>query len=451
MARRCVCALIALCALLLSGCMRVSAELRVEDDGSGTFRALIAADRARIGDALVGIDDAAIEAIFPPAATVQAALPAGSTVEPYADGGFDGYIVTAPFAQPADLETILASLQGVVGAPAIGSLVLEPDGEGWRFESSMAAAVDDPVGTARSVLGTLAPGDLTDEQLDQVLEGLVLEFSVHLPGQVVEQNADRVTADGTLVWDLTASDGARTLSARSQPGDAVTGDGAPALVAQTTDDGTGGTTTVDTGTDTDPVDEPTASSGTATSSSDTAVVADGAEPAVASDDEDDGGGGGSAIVLVIVALVVAAAVVALVVALRGRSRRGAPPAPGGPTGWSGPGAGPMPTSAAPTAFGAPAGPPGPAPVDVPSAAADPTWAPSPMPAPSAPSAPASGPEADRWAPPPPPPPPDLGATRVLPAWGTDPDAPPDAPPPPMPTDPSPAGPTGPPAPPRPRG
>jgi hypothetical protein len=443
MARRCVCALIALSALLLTGCMRVSAELRVEDDGSGTFRALIAADRARIGDALVGIDAAAIEAIFPPASTVQAALPAGSTVEPYADGGFDGYVVTAPFAQPVDLETILASLQGVVGAPAIGSLVLEPDGDGWRFESSMSSAADDPVGTARTVLGTLAPGDLTEEQLDQVLEGLVLEFSVHLPGQVVEHNADRVTADGTLVWDLTASDGARTLSARSQPGDPVTGDGAPSLVAQPTGGATDGATSAETGTDTDPVDEPAASTGS-TTASDTAVASDGAEAAT---DETDDDGGGSAIVLVIVGLVVVAAVVALVVVLRGRSRRGGPPAPGAPVGWSGPGAGPVPAS--PPAPGAPS-PAGSPRVDAPNPALDPSWTPIPTAvAPVAPGAPTSGPEADRWAPPPTPPAPDLGATRVLPAWGTDPDAPPDAPPPPMPTDPTPAGPSGPPAPPAP--
>ena len=128
---------------------------------------------------------------------------------------------------------------------------------------------------------------------------------------------------------FTAADGTQTLTARSQPGEPVTGDGAPTLVALARGDATGGATTAETGTDTDPVDDPTASSGVPTST-DTAVATDGAEPvAAAADDEDDDGGGGSAIVLVIVALVVAAAVVALVFALRGRSRRGGPPVPPG--------------------------------------------------------------------------------------------------------------------------
>jgi hypothetical protein len=441
MARRwCVAALVAVCALALTGCVRVSTEVRVEDDGSGTFRALVALDRATFesvfGDLAEQLGDSVpTESLIPPIEEVEADLPEGASVEPYVDGGFEGYVVTAPFADAAGLQALLTAMDAGAEDSMFQQVVLEPDGDGWRFEATASGGVEGLSGDGSEEL-------IPAEQLDQLLQGLVLEFSLHLPGEVVEHDADRVTDDGTLVWDLAASEGTRTLSARSQPGDPVTGDGDPSLVAQAaggasgggaSDEGTGG-----------PVDDSVADGGTSGAD----------EPAsgeAASAEDDDDGGGGSAVVLVVVGLVVVAAIVALVLVLRGRAKGTAAPAAGG-WGGSDPGAGgppgPMPYGAPPLA---PTGGPPVAPVGPDGGWTPPPVPPAPVPAgaPGGPAAPTSGPEADRWAPPPPPPPPDLGATRVLPTWGTDPAAPPDAPPPPMPSGPGPSGPPAPPGAPRP--
>ena len=71
MARRwCVAALVAVCALALTGCVRVSTEVRIDDDGSGTFRALLAFDRETFeevfGDLAEELGGGAEESVIPP-------------------------------------------------------------------------------------------------------------------------------------------------------------------------------------------------------------------------------------------------------------------------------------------------------------------------------------------------------------------------------------------------
>jgi hypothetical protein len=199
--------------LVLTGCYRSDFGIEVNDDGSGHVDIVVAIDPERLQELAEQFGDEA-DIGADPCAEIRSesadtsALPEGADVEPYEEDGYCGVRVKADFPAGTDIQSfVLEDLDfGVTEDSPIGfqTFVIEPDGDGWRFEATMAA----DTGTAGVDTGLLS-GFLSDAS------NIV---RVKLPGHVVEENADRVE-DGSLVWELDVLGDTRTLSARAEPGD----------------------------------------------------------------------------------------------------------------------------------------------------------------------------------------------------------------------------------------
>ncbi len=211
-------ALLAL-AVLATGCIRAEIAIRVNADGSGTVSVLTAFDRSFIEAS--GGDDAPDGGAFDLSSLTEvdeSELPSGASVEPYEDGDFIGVRVTVPFESgddvAASIDRIFAGTGGEA-SPLAGDdsafrrLVLERDGDGWRFEADM----------------DISAGELTEETendpFSEAFARLLLgdaSFVVRLslPGEIVSHDADEIGPDGELVWNIDIFGGeTRTLSANS--------------------------------------------------------------------------------------------------------------------------------------------------------------------------------------------------------------------------------------------
>lgn len=215
-------------AVLAAGCIKLDVDVEVRDDGSGTLRLISALDveqleglAATFGEGVEPGEQPSIreqvEAIDP------AELPEGATVEYYDDGTFQGVELTVEFGPGTDIADLLdqglATTPGDTDAGDLGggmfeSFLLEPDGAGgWRFEATLPPADD------------LGADGMPPEMLEALIGDPEIRFAIRLPGRQVEHNADRVEDDGTLVWELGLTGaGEQALSARTVPGDPITGD-----------------------------------------------------------------------------------------------------------------------------------------------------------------------------------------------------------------------------------
>lgn len=206
--------LMALCAFVLTGCIRLEVTFTVEEDGSGAMEMVVALDEALLAlseqspDDLAGnLDD----------------LPPGATVDQYREDGFVGQVVRVPIP---DMELAAESLGSADDMTDITDFGFVREGDGWRFTMEIPPLGEELAGENEEVAAGLAAA-LLDEASFRV--------RVLLPGEVTEHNADRIE-DGVLVWDLdwTGME-PRTLSARSQmtgvgPVVVVVGAGAGAAV-----------------------------------------------------------------------------------------------------------------------------------------------------------------------------------------------------------------------------
>ena len=232
--RRPLAALLAL-AVLATGCFRAEIAIRVNADGSGTVSVLTAFDRSLMEAS--GGDDASGLGAFDLSDLTEideSELPPGASVEPYEEGDFIGVRVTAPFEAgddvAASIDRILAGTGGE-SSPLAGDdaafrrLVLERDGDGWRFEAEM----DISAGELTEETG----GDPFSEAFARLLLGdasFVVRLS--LPGESVSHNADEIGPDSELVWNIDIFGGeTRTLSASSDASGEGGGGGTTIVVA----------------------------------------------------------------------------------------------------------------------------------------------------------------------------------------------------------------------------
>jgi hypothetical protein len=168
-------------------------------------------------------------------------LPAGSKVEKYKEGNFEGVRVTTPFSKPEDvLPTLnkvgdaleglgdLGSLGGPGTAPrpssgaaratptpersssgsspadAFEKFVIQKTSDGWKFEATAKSA---------SSLGDAANDPMTQALMGSILKDASLTFSLRLPGKVTQTNADS-NKNGELKWNLPlTSSQPKTMSA----------------------------------------------------------------------------------------------------------------------------------------------------------------------------------------------------------------------------------------------
>jgi len=208
-------------ALLSASCIRVDVGIRVNDDGGGTVSFLTAIDSSAAGSLAKSLGGTSSDSDSGFTNIDKSTLPAGSTVEPYKEGKYEGARVTTPFRPGDDIAAIVNQISsstssaesGGVADPGSSSPLFEEfslakEGEGWTFKATISPENDITSGT----------GDLVSpEQLKVLFKDASFTVRVKLPGSVTSHNADSVK-NGELIWkiDIFATK-ARTLSARTGP------------------------------------------------------------------------------------------------------------------------------------------------------------------------------------------------------------------------------------------
>ena len=191
--------LLALAAVALVGCIRAEIAIRVNEDGSGEISVLTAVDAELFGELGAGLGGG--EDVDPFSDLNEADLPPGASVEEYDEDGFTGVRITLPFDPGDDLARSIDQAltqaggddtDGLVGSDgAFDSFSLVREGEGWRFDATVAP-VDDADEGADALGGAL---------FESLFSEASVEIKLSLPGDLIEHNADRVDG-GTLVWEL---------------------------------------------------------------------------------------------------------------------------------------------------------------------------------------------------------------------------------------------------------
>lgn len=203
--------LMTLVATLTAGCVQADLKLDVKDDGSGTYTALIAVN-AQLFQQLGGLSalDPDAEPTSSSADICQQMIddaqeetpPAGGKVEPYKKGDFCGVKISAPFA---NIEEGLALFNesSDSGGATLEDVTLEKQGNGWVFQAEW-----NPGDTSDATTGADA------DMAKQFLQGFSFVVRMKLPGGQVDQNADLIEDDGTMVWNLDPAT-ERTLTAKT--------------------------------------------------------------------------------------------------------------------------------------------------------------------------------------------------------------------------------------------
>ncbi len=188
--------LLAVVAFALAGC-RAEAELGidVESTGAGTFGFELGVDE-EFQDLIesTGQDIDELVGSVPPGATA---------LEPRQEDGLTVYGFTQGFADPEEATDLVS--QGTAGADLQASSFNLSVADGG---ATLDASFDLP--DAAEQAGEF--GGLT-QSLDEVFS---VALRVHLPGEVVEHNADRTLDDGSLVWDIPLSGGVLDVEARRE-------------------------------------------------------------------------------------------------------------------------------------------------------------------------------------------------------------------------------------------
>jgi hypothetical protein len=199
-------------ALIASACITAEIEVRVNEDGSGTFSVLFAADRQTLEAIAEGED------LGDPADEIDpSTLPPGATVETVDTDDLLGVKVTVPFAAGADvgaaIEETFAAVSGDDGAMLTGesglfeAFTLVREGDTWRFAANTESLDRTGEDAEAMAMAQAMMGDVK------------LIVRIALPGEVITQNADRVEGDGALTWEVSLlSPEGRTLSATSEVG-----------------------------------------------------------------------------------------------------------------------------------------------------------------------------------------------------------------------------------------
>ena len=205
--------LMTLVAVLTAGCVQADIKVDVKEDGSGSYSAVFAVN-AKLFESLGGLS--ALDPDAKPATSTtdvcqqmidesKTDQPEGAKVEPYKKGDFCGVKVSASFANVEEALELLNG-GGDTGGATLEDVTLEKQGTGYVFEAQW-----NPSDTGGSTTGTDA------EMMKQFLQGFSFVVRMKLPGGQVEQNADLIENDGTMVWNLDPG-AARTLNARTEAG-----------------------------------------------------------------------------------------------------------------------------------------------------------------------------------------------------------------------------------------
>jgi hypothetical protein len=195
--------------LLLAGCFKIDASIKIDDDGSGQVDFLTALNAdlvtSTFEDFALPVDDlGSTEELCADFLndTGFEELPEGSTQSPYEEDGFCGARLFVPLAAATDHSDTLTDLLD-------DSTRLVKEGDNWIFESDINTddITDDTAGAPDALFNALF-GEAS------------FTIMVDLPGQAIdgENNATKVEDDGVFTWEIDLLNPPDRLFAQTQPG-----------------------------------------------------------------------------------------------------------------------------------------------------------------------------------------------------------------------------------------
>ena len=197
----------------LVGC-RAEINVSVSEEGNGEIELIAAVSDTVLSLAQLGGEDPFGDFLDVPADELQAEGLEGATVQPYSEAGYSGIRIRADFdpydpifADLSEDRSVLGNLTEAVGIGEFKFTRTEND-DGWIVEldqttdASVTEGLDDLVGDI--------PFDTGDIDLPFI-------FSLQLPGEYTEHNADR-EIDRTLVWDANLLEGIEVYVVSRDPG-----------------------------------------------------------------------------------------------------------------------------------------------------------------------------------------------------------------------------------------
>ncbi len=211
-------------AFALVGCFKADIAIDVNNDESGQVQTVIAYDAEQLGAlaSLGGEADLDLEDFCSEILTeLEGESSDDVSIEEYREGNFCGATITVDVAAGDDFATALSnSLEGndELGAGSAGLDITKVDDDEWTLEVDLgdgigAALGDSPeLAQAQAFLGS---GD-----------GISIGWSVSLPGDADEHNADEVTVEEgktTFTWNLGLDSQLTELRASTVPGSSAGG------------------------------------------------------------------------------------------------------------------------------------------------------------------------------------------------------------------------------------
>ncbi len=183
-------------ALLAVGCkVRIEQGTTVREDGSGEVTIVVLLDEEL--RELVGFEDA--ESTF----ELAGGVPDGFQVSNVRDGEFEGARAVRPFESLDELATVIDDI--LAGTEIAEELALTRTGNQFDYRAT--------VGDIQQIAASANLPGVTAETFDEFFE---ISLSLVLPGDLLEHNADEVSPDGRLTWQIQGDDTGRTLSASSR-------------------------------------------------------------------------------------------------------------------------------------------------------------------------------------------------------------------------------------------
>lgn len=196
--------------LLMASCIRIDANIKIEDDGSGSVDFLSALNTEALTQVLGDFDvpeseigdTAELCEGFESEFSNTSELPDGAIVTPYNEDGFCGSRVQYDLTPSDDPSAQISDLIDP-------STRIYKEGDNWFFETS----IDTEDLTAEA-------SDAPQAMFDALFADASYTITVDLPGRAVagENNATSVGDDGKFTWDIDIASPPARLFAQTEPG-----------------------------------------------------------------------------------------------------------------------------------------------------------------------------------------------------------------------------------------
>ena len=204
---------VAILASVLTGC-KAEVNVTVDEEGAGEIEIIGAVNDAILSLIRMGGEDPLEDILELPEEGSSAQGLEGTMIEPYSEHGYTGVRIRTSFdAHDPTLnalsrdDSMLGTLTESIGLSDF-NFTRTPQDDGWivrlnqSTDSSLTDEFDDFLGNA--------PIDIADLDLPFV-------FSLKLPGEYIEHNADR-EIDGALIWDTNLLEGVDISVVSRDPG-----------------------------------------------------------------------------------------------------------------------------------------------------------------------------------------------------------------------------------------